>query len=127
MANAKPVSKKSLQPDNALVVESLDLRTQAADIAHAVEIQGLGLVVFGFFSAFEQSVIDIAEHSGEVLGKPVHHQFLAALYQVREARLNATAGQGRLAARLVVLRVLGGHWLSCVKPCDGAVFIGSKY
>ena len=79
----------------AMLVAARTPREQAlaADLAHVVEEQRLHLVVLGLFRAFEQGVVDLAEHAAEVFCQAVHHQLAAGLHQIAEAWLYATAGE----------------------------------
>src|SRR5690606_8045248 len=76
-----------------LVIAAFDLRTLTANFTHAVEEQGLYLIVLGFFRALEQGVVDLAEYTVEMLRQSVHHQLAAGLHQIAEARLDAAAGE----------------------------------
>ncbi|MCY1516014.1 hypothetical protein D9M68_506210 [compost metagenome] len=83
---------------DVLVIGAFYLWALLADVPHAVEEEGLYLVVLGLLGAFEEGVVDLAEHPGEMLRQAVHHQLPAALHQFAEARLYAAAGQGRHGA-----------------------------
>ncbi|MNT66440.1 hypothetical protein D3C72_2045050 [compost metagenome] len=76
------------------MVGALDLRSLLANLAHAVEEQGLCLIVLGFFRALEQSVIDLGKDARQLFRQPVHHQLATALHQLAKAWLDATAGEG---------------------------------
>lgn len=80
---------------HALVVGALYLRPLLADVPHAVEEQGLDLIVLGFLGAFEEGVVDLVENAGQMFREPVHRQLAAALHQFTKARLYTAAGQGR--------------------------------
>ncbi|MNF97272.1 hypothetical protein D3C84_800930 [compost metagenome] len=83
---------------DVLVISAFYLRALLADVPHAVEEEGLHLVILGLLGALEERVVDLGEDAGEMLRQAVHHQLAAALYQFSEARLYTAAGQGRHGA-----------------------------
>src|SRR5690606_11075332 len=96
------------------MVNAFNRGSLSADVAHAVEEQGLDFVVLSLFRMGQQRAVDQRESGAQPFGQSVHDAFATILRQFAEAGLDPAFGDG-------------SDWLFCTGGGNGTAHGGWSF